>query len=57
MFAVPPISPLSLVSKDATDQDLIVSLSEACQTLLGVVWRGLLLLGGAAEEPDPLEER
>jgi hypothetical protein len=35
-------------------QDLVVSLPEACQTLLGVVRRGLLLLGGAAEEPHPL---
>jgi hypothetical protein len=35
-------------------QDLVVSLSEACQTLLRVVWCGLLLLGGAAEEPHPL---
>jgi hypothetical protein len=35
-------------------QDLVVSLSEACQPLLWVVWRRLLLLGGAAEEPHPL---
>jgi hypothetical protein len=35
-------------------QHLVVSLSEACQTLLRVVWGGLLLLGGAAEEPHPL---
>tara|TARA_R110002003_G_scaffold116_17_gene10207 strand:+ start:247 stop:540 length:294 start_codon:yes stop_codon:yes gene_type:complete len=33
---------------------LVVSLPEACQTLLWVVWCGLLLLGGAAEEPHPL---
>lgn len=35
-------------------QDLVVSLAEACQTVLRIVWGGLLLLGRAAEEPHPL---
>lgn len=30
-------------------QNLIVSLPEACQTLLGIVWGGLFLLGRTAE--------
>jgi hypothetical protein len=35
-------------------QDLVVPLAEPCQTLLGIVWGGLLLLGRATQKSHPL---